>query len=163
MGEVQEMPIAFALLLTLAYAALAPLGHRIRAAEARALGAGLPGVPSSASVAAARSLLARGWTSLVASELWLLLLLAALVAIFQAWWLALVLPVAGVGLRVLLHEVDPYPAHLAWYLARFRVQVERALTRAVAEGDGEAEARARALAAALDELAADEGEEPVLS
>ncbi len=157
------MPLAVALLLTLLYATLSPLGVRIRAAEQRALVAGLPGVPSSSAVSAARSLLARGWTSLVASELWLLLLLAAMIAIFQVWWLALVLPAAGVALRVLLHAVDPYPARLDWYLARFRTQVERARDAAVAEGDAERERRALALAAALEELASDEGDQPVLS
>jgi hypothetical protein len=157
------MSLAVALVLTLLYATLSPLGVRIRAAEQRALVAGLPGVPSSSAVVAARSMLARGWTSLVASELWLLLLLAALIAIFEVWWLALVLPLAGVALRIVLHAVDPYPARMAWYLARFRTQVERAREVAVAEGDTERERRARALAAALEELAADEGDQPVLS
>jgi hypothetical protein len=157
------MPLAVALLLTLLYAVLAPLGIRIRAAEQRALVAGLPGVPSSGAVAAARSLLSRGWTSIVASELWLLLLLASLIALFEVWWLALVLPVAGVLLRTGLHAVDPYPSPLAWYLARFRREVERARARAVAEGDAERERRALDLERALAELAADEGEQPVLS
>lgn len=152
-----------AVLLTLIYAYFSPLGLRIRAAEQRALVAVLPGVPSATAVTTARSLLARGWTSLVASELWLLLLLASLICIFHFFWLALLLPLAGVALRALLHAVDPYPRRLAWYLAHFRSQLERIHREAEADNDPERARRAEFLLSALSELASDEGDQPVLS
>lgn len=156
------MPVAVSILLTLVYAVFAPLGQRVRAAEQRVLAAALPGVPSSAAVAGARAFLARGWTSLVASELWLFLLLASCIAIFHTWWLAFVLPAGGVVLRMVLHMVDPYPARLAWYLERFRFEVEKARVKAAAEGDEARAVRAEALVQALDELRAEEGDQPVL-
>ncbi len=156
------MPVAVALLLTLVYAIFSPLGARIRAAEQRALAAALPGVPSSSAVAGARSIVDRGWTSFVASELWLLLLLAGVIVLFHTWWMAFAIPAAGVLLRLALHALDPYPSRLAWYLDRFRAQVERARGRAVAEGDAERAARAEALSSALSRLAADEGDDAVL-
>jgi hypothetical protein len=162
MLELLPMPVAVALFLTLLYAVFSPLGARVRAAEQRALASALPGVPSSSAVAGARSFLDRGWTSFVASELWLLLLLAGIIALFHTWWLAFALPAGGVLLRFLLHAVDPYPSRLAWYLGRFRVQVERARERAVAEGDAERAERAEALSSALTRLADEEGDEPVL-
>jgi len=157
------MPVLVAVLLTLVYAFFSPLGHRIRAAEQRALVAVLPGVPSASAVTSARSLLARGWPSLVASELWLLLMLASLIVIFQFFWLSVALPVVGVLLRMLLHTVDPYPRRLSWYLDRFRRQVEQTRVRAEADGDTERARRAAYLAAALGQLAADEGDQSVLA
>jgi hypothetical protein len=157
------MPVAVAVFLTLFYAFASPLGIRIRAAEQRALVAVLPGVPSASAVTSARALLARGWPSLVASELWLLLLLASLIVLFQFFWLAVALPVVGVLLRFFLHALDPYPRRLDWYLARFRDQLEQTRARAHAQGDEDRERRAAALLSALGELAADEGDEPVLT
>lgn len=156
------MPVAVALLLTLLYAIFSPLGARIRAAEQRALAAALPGVPSSSAVAGARSFVDRGWTSFVASELWLLLLLAGIIVLFHTWWLAFAIPAGGIVLRFLLHALDPYPSRLAWYLDRFLAQVERARGRAVAQGDADRAARAEALSTALTRLASEEGDDPVL-
>jgi len=157
------MPVAVAVFLTLVYAFASPLGLRIRAAEQRALVAVLPGVPSASAVTSARALLARGWPSLLASELWLLLLLASLIVIFQFFWLAVILPLAGVVLRFVLHALDPYPRRLDWYLAHFRQQLEETRARARAQGDEERERRAAAILSALGQLSADEGDEPVLS
>ena len=157
------MALSFALLLTLAYALLDPLGRRIRAAETRALAWSLPAEPSSGTVRAARALITRGWPSLVASELWLLLLLASLVVIFSFWWMAFVLPLAGLLLRALLDRMDPYPRHLGWYLVRLARQVEGALGEAQAEGDEARTALAEALLVALQELETRAGQEPVLA
>ncbi len=155
------MSIAVPVFLTLVYAAFAPLGRRVRAAENRVLNAVLPEVPSAPAVSRVRGFLSRGWTSLLTSDLWLLLLLASCIAIFHTWLLAFVLPVAGVALRKLLDVANPYPARLAWYLDRFRAEVDKARTSAEAEGDEARLTLAAELIEALDDLMAREGDAPV--
>jgi hypothetical protein len=157
------MALSFSLLLTLAYALLDPLSKRIRAAEVRALHYSLPPNPSPGSVTAARSLLARGWPSLVASELWLLLLLASLVVIFSIWWLAFLLPVAGLLLSAIVHRLDPYPRTLGGYLRPMIRQLRGAHGKAESEGDEPRAARAQRLVEALERLEAEAGGDPVFS
>jgi hypothetical protein len=135
------MAYAAVFLLVFAYGALAPLGLRIRWAERRLLLALVPPDASSRGVEGVRNVINRGWPSLVASELWLLLLLAACIGVFLVWWFLLVLPVLGWGLARLLDRLDPYPRTLDWYLGQFLNQADAARARAVADGDDAGAAR----------------------
>jgi hypothetical protein len=156
------MAFATVFLLVLAYGVLAPLGHRIRRAEQAVIVALLPPAAGARRMEAARNVINRGWPSLVASELWLLLLLAACIGVFLVWWFVLALPAAGWGLARLLDRVDPFPRTLDWYLRRFLRQAERSRIRAREEGDEAGEARIVALMAELEASLPALGPEAVL-
>lgn len=150
-------------LLVFAYGVLAPLGLRIRLAEKRLLMALLPAGAGPRLIETTRNVVNRGWPSLVASELWLLLLLAACIGVFLVWWFLLALPLAGLGIARLLNRLDPYPKRMAWYLRRFLEQAERSRVRAEEEGDEAAVARIEVLKTDLEASVETVGGEPVLS
>jgi hypothetical protein len=113
-------------------------------------------------IEAARNVINRGWPSLAASELWLLLLLAACIGVFVVWWFLLALPAAGWALARLLDRLDPFPRTMDWYLKQFLRQAARSRIRARAEGDEAAEARIVTLMAEMEACLPGLGPEPVL-
>ncbi len=148
--------------LGLIYALLAPLGDRVLWVATWTTATLTPEErPGSAREAAVFEGITRGWTSFLRGDLWILLLLGAVIALFTLWWVAFVLPVLALSLRTALRFWGPYPREAGWYLERFR---KGALAHARVmrkEEDAEGEAWALELARALEELRDHHGEEKI--
>jgi hypothetical protein len=144
------MAYAAVFLLVLAYGVLTPLGLRVQWAERQLLLSLFPPEAGARALEGARNVIHRGWPSLVASELWLLLLLAACIGVFLKWWLLLALPITGWVLARLLDRQNPYPRTMDWYVGQFLRQAERSRARAEIEGDEAAVARILRLQAEIE-------------
>jgi hypothetical protein len=144
------MAYAAVFLFVLAYGVLTPLGLRVQWAERHLLLSLIPPEAGARALEGARNVIHRGWPSLVASELWLLLLLAACIGVFLKWWLLLALPLAGWALGRLLDRLNPYPRTMDWYLGHFLKQADRSRIRAEVEGDDAAAARILLLRAEIE-------------
>jgi len=148
--------------LSLIYALAAPLGDRVLWVATWATATLTPDErPGSALEAKVYEGITRGWTSFLRGDLWILLLLGTVIALFTVWWVAFVLLGFGLATRVALRFWGPYPKRAGWYLERFR---KGALGHAEVmrkEEDAEGEAWALELAQALRELRDRHGEERV--
>jgi hypothetical protein len=130
------MAIFTAVFLTLLYGIAFPFSRRLEGVEQWLLGQILPSPLSPAAVVRARSFMARGgWSLLASGELWLLLLLAWTITVFQTPALAFGLLAAGFGLRFAAARVFPYPAQLGWYLAHFERRIQGEYARAIQTED----------------------------
>ncbi|TVR61937.1 MAG: hypothetical protein EA422_12010 [Gemmatimonadales bacterium] len=149
-------------ILSLIYALAAPLGDRVLWVATWATATLTPEEqPGSAKEAAVYEGITRGWTSFLRGDLWILLLLGTVIALFTLWWVAFLLPVLALSTRLALRFRGPYPKKAGWYLERFR---KGALGHAEVmrkEEDAEGEAWALELARALEELRDRHGEERV--
>lgn len=148
--------------LGMIYALLAPLGDRVLWVATWTTATLTPDErPGSAREAAVFEGITRGWTSFLRGDLWILLLLGVVIALFTLWWVAFVLPAVALSLRAGLRFGGPYPRKAGWYLERFR---KGALAHAKVmrkEEDAEGEAFALDLARALEELRDRHGEEQI--
>lgn len=152
------MALATSLLLTLMYAFGAPLGRRVRAAEHSAVQLIRSALEPPPSEPELRRILMRGWFSFTVSDLWLLLLLAALVMLFVDWRVALALPAGGVVGRWAVDRAGLYPRGSGWYWKRFR----HAAKRAEPEADPGTRRLIDDVIRSLDRLVARRGDQPVL-
>lgn len=149
-------------ILSLIYALAAPLGDRVLWVATWATATLTPEErPGSAQEAAVHEGITRGWTSFLRGDLWILLLLGTVIALFTLWWVAFLLPVVALSIRVAFRFRGPYPKKAGWYLERFRKGALRHAEVMRKEEDAAGEAWALELAQALEGLRDSHGEERI--
>jgi hypothetical protein len=147
------MALFTAFLLTALYGIAHPLSRRFEGVESWLLGRLLPDDAGPSAVSRVRSFMARGgWSILASSELWLLLLLAWAIAVFEYPAFAFGLLPLGFGLRFFADRWVRYPTQLAWYLSHFERRVAAEAARAHRTEDPDRALQAEALLEQVREL-----------
>jgi hypothetical protein len=152
------MALFTAFFLTALFGIAHPFSRRLEGVERWLLRTLLPDGTTPAAVTRLRGFMARGgWSILASGELWLLLLLAWAITVFERPALAFALLPLGFALRGIADRWFPYPKTLGWYLGHFEKRVRREGERAATSDDAARADEARALLGEIEALRRESG------